>query len=36
MIHRRRWRNDLGVFLNDWPEIVADRDNWKPEKEFFA
>lgn len=25
----RRWRDELGTLLKKWPEIAADKDNWK-------
>ncbi|XP_063623893.1 uncharacterized protein LOC134795891 [Cydia splendana] len=33
---RRRWRDDLDAYLNDWPEIAQNRDEWKSRGEAFA
>lgn len=33
---RRRWRNELDFFLEDWPSYAADREQWKCWGEAFA
>ena len=33
---RRRWRDDLDVFLNNWLEITLNREDWKLRREAFA
>ncbi|KAJ8714787.1 hypothetical protein PYW08_004768 [Mythimna loreyi] len=33
---RRRWRDDLDVFLGNWNDMASDRDKWKEWREAFA
>ena len=33
---RRRWRDELDAFLEDWPTTAQDREKWKEEREAFA
>ena len=33
---RRRWRDELDAFLEDWPTTAQDREKWKEGGEAFA
>ncbi|KAJ8715750.1 hypothetical protein PYW07_010232 [Mythimna separata] len=33
---RRRWRDDLDVFLENWQEVAQSRERWKEWREAFA
>ena len=33
---RKRWRDDLDVFMRDWPEKAIQKKEWRATGEAFA